>query len=91
MQTVTLTDKEAMEFIEWRKYQDKFGLILESGILDIREGSAEIHFDAQGRIGAIKAHVNVYKRDPTSVLMVVGVQSYPHPGVDRVAPSSPGL
>lgn len=71
MQRLDLTDQEALEFIEWRKHQDNFALILASGIMDIKEGSAEIHFDGMGRVGAIKAHVNVYKREQTAPLMVV--------------------
>lgn len=71
MQTISLSDLEASQFLEWRRHQENFAIIMQSGVMDIREGSSEIHFDAQGRIGAIKAHVNVYKHDPSAALMVV--------------------
>lgn len=71
MQTITLTDAEAAMFIEWRKHETNYRLLIASGVMDIREGSAEIHFDGEGRIGAIKAHVNVYKRDPHAAIVVI--------------------
>ena len=83
MTTLTLTPEEATQFLEWRRHQENFELIVASGIMDIREGSAEIHFDGKGRIGAIKAHVNVYKREPTATLMVIHTA-----GVDKLAQSS---
>lgn len=69
--TITLNDHEATLFREYLRHADNFELITASGVMDIREGSAEIHFDAQGRIGAIKAHVNVYKKDPMAPIIVI--------------------
>lgn len=73
MQTLHLSDQEASDFLHWVKNRDKWLLLMDSGVMDIREGSAEIHFDAKGNIGAIKAHVNVYKRDPNAALMLITV------------------
>lgn len=82
--TVELTEADARAFVEWRKYQDQFTVILASGIMDIREGSAEIHFDPQGDIGAIKVHGTVYKKDPTAAVLVIHRSR-----VDNIATPSP--
>lgn len=82
MQTIELSDTDARAFLDFRRHQDNFTLIMASGIMDIREGSADIHFDGEGRIGAIKAHVNVYKRDPLSPVIVIH-------RIDNIASSSP--
>jgi hypothetical protein len=84
MTTIELTDKEAAQFIEWRANYANFDLLMRSGVMQIREGSFEAHFNANGEIGAIKAHVNVYKRDPEAAIVVI---HSPLP-VDKLAPQS---
>lgn len=71
MQSIELTDKEALMFLAWRGHQETFDIILNSGILDLREASAEIHFDPQGKVGSIKVNGPVYKRDPLASVIVI--------------------
>lgn len=69
---VELTEKEAHSFKKWREHQDTFDVLLENNIFEIKNGSAEIHFDKDGEIHNLKAHVNVYRKKdihtPTIVL-----------------------
>lgn len=83
MTILELTDDDARAFLEWRAHQRNFELLVASGVMAIKEGSFEAHFDQYGRIGAIKAHVNVYKHDPDAPVIVIHT-----PEVDKLAPQS---
>jgi hypothetical protein len=69
MEPVTLTvSKQEAEAIQ---------LLLDCGVFGIKGGSAEIHFDMQGGISAVKANVNLLRVRP--VVVVLEKQSgYPH-------------
>lgn len=73
MQTIELSDTEAADFLAWRKHQLAFKVMLASGILDIREGSAELHFDGEGNVGSIKVHGTVYRRNTPGGIMIINV------------------
>lgn len=55
-QMVELTDEQVALFLLFQEHYDSFGFILGSGILDIRGGSAELHFSDDGRLLLIKRH-----------------------------------
>jgi hypothetical protein len=68
MESVTLTvSKQEAEAIQ---------LLLDCGVFGIKGGSAEIHFDLQGGISAVKANVNLLRVRPV-VLVVEKQGSYP--------------
>ena len=62
--TLTVTEQEA----------EAIQLLIDSGVFGIKGGSAEIHFDMQGSVSAIKAHVNLLRVHP----VVIVKTSYPH-------------
>lgn len=62
MNTLLLNDADAASFIRWQKYRDKFELLVETQVFDVKNGSAEIHFDPQGEIRSIDLHAKVYRR-----------------------------
>lgn len=68
--TIELTDKEAKQFVAFKKYQTIFETMDKAGVFDIRRGSAEIHFDERGEIGIINMHANIYNKRE---ILIVGV------------------
>jgi len=53
---VSLTPEDQALFLEFRKRQQNISKLLKSGMFDIKNGYAEIHFDSQGVIGPIFRH-----------------------------------
>lgn len=66
--TIELNDKDASVFLAFRQHQDNIEVMLNAGIFNMRRGSVEIHFDAEGKIGVITGHPLLYKRDTIVVL-----------------------
>lgn len=62
MQTISLTDEEAISFKRWRQYQDTFGILSNAGVFNLSNGSAELHFDSEGKIAAINIHQVAFRR-----------------------------
>lgn len=50
---VELSEADALLFLEYRKYQDAFKILLESGMLNTKSGSVVVHFDLAGQIRKI--------------------------------------
>lgn len=48
--------------------QPNIEVMVTSGVFDMRHGSVEIHFDMEGKIGAIIGHPTLYKRDKLVVI-----------------------
>lgn len=69
MITIELTDKEAKGFKNYRQHQDAIDVLLAAGVFETRRGSVEIHFDMEGKIGAILGHSTMYKRDQLMVFV----------------------
>lgn len=63
-----LTEKEAEAFRSFREHQDAMEVMLKAGVFEMRRGSVEIHFDLEGKIGAIVGHPTLYKRDQVLVI-----------------------
>lgn len=61
MTIIELSDADAQSFVLWRKHQGSFEVLLNAGAFDIKNGSAEVHFDHLGRIAAVKRHEITYK------------------------------
>ena len=61
-QMVELTDEEALSFIQWRKHQADWDILVKSGFFDCANGSAEVHFNHLGQIASIDTHIKVFRR-----------------------------
>lgn len=68
MITLQLTEQEAQAFRNYREHQDAIDVMLAAGVFDMRRGSVEVHFDLEGKIGAIIGHPTLYKRDQLVVI-----------------------
>lgn len=66
--TIELTEKDAVMFRAFREHQDNIQIMLSAGVFDMRRGSVEIHFDVEGKIGAIIGHPMLFKRDTMVVI-----------------------
>lgn len=51
--TVSLTDEEALQFVQFQKHYSLIQLLNTLGIFDIKSGYVTIHFDGMGRIGSV--------------------------------------
>lgn len=78
MQTVILNDQEATSFLKWRQFQDNFDVLLAHGVFEIKNGSAELHFDREGNIDSVSAHLKLYKRN--KLIHVTVLESKQHEG-----------
>lgn len=56
-----LNEVDARSFALFRQYQNSFETLVNGRVFDIKNGSAELHFDHLGRIAAIKRHELTYK------------------------------
>ena len=72
---VYLTKADAASFKKWREHQALFELLLKHSIFDIKNGSAELHFDPAGHLASIDAHVKVYRKtSPRPVINTVIIE-----------------
>lgn len=67
--TIELTDADALAFRAFRENQTAIEVMLAAGVFEIRRGSVEIHFDMEGKIGAIIGHPTLYRREHAIVVM----------------------
>jgi hypothetical protein len=51
-----LPDSDAKLLILFRQYQDRFGDMIASGMFELREASATVHFGKEGEISLIDKH-----------------------------------
>ena len=67
--TVSMTAEEALAFRAYREHNHNIDIMVKSGVFDLRRCAAEVHFDNEGKIGAINAvNFPIYKRDTHIVL-----------------------
>lgn len=52
--TIILTTPEAIQFRNFQQFHETFALLCKSGVFDMKNGQATIHFDAQGNIAKIE-------------------------------------
>ena len=48
-----IPDEEAKKFLLFQEHYDRFTLMLEHGVFDVRNGSVTMHMDKNGAIKAI--------------------------------------
>lgn len=58
---VHIPPEEARLFEEFKHKQSSLGIILRSGVLDIKAGSFVVHLDSQGVIQRIDRHDTLYR------------------------------
>lgn len=75
MTIIELTEHDAQAFLLFRKYQDKFALLVETQVFDVRNGSAEIHFNRNGDIASIDLHAKVFRRVELGINTVDSVKN----------------
>lgn len=71
MTTLELNDADAAAFLLFRQHQAKLMLLIDNRVFDLRNGSAEIHFNHDGDIAAIDMHAKVFKRAEITMKPVV--------------------
>lgn len=54
--TIFITEQEAIQFRTFQQNYSKFMLLVNSGVFDIKNGSAVLHFDNSGTIQKIDRH-----------------------------------
>lgn len=51
---IEITNPEAVMFRSFMEFNQTFALMVKSGVFDMKNGSATIHFDSQGKIQKIE-------------------------------------
>lgn len=57
---IELTTVEAIQFRDWQQFHSTFALLAKSGVFDIKNGSAVLHFDPDGNIKKIERADTLY-------------------------------
>ena len=66
--TIELTPDQHEALKNYLLHQANIDTMIKAGVFDVRRGSAEIHFDGNGKIGLINMHANIYKRETIAVI-----------------------
>lgn len=66
--TIELTETEAFAFRTYLEHKDNIDIMLAANVFEVRRGSVELHFDAEGKIGVIQGHALLFKRDALVVV-----------------------
>ena len=59
---VYIPDEDAEKFLLFQRYFDTFSLMVESGVFEIKNGSAALHFDKNGDLLAINRADILYSK-----------------------------
>jgi hypothetical protein len=59
---VYIADEEATQFLLFQQHYEPFTILVDSGVFDIRNGSAILHFDNQGILQAVNRADVLYSR-----------------------------
>lgn len=59
---VYIPDGDAEKFLLFQRYYDTFSLLVESGVFEIKNGSAALHFDKNGELLAINRADILYSK-----------------------------
>lgn len=57
MTTIELNDKEAAQFLEFRKNQSFWSTLIEQGLFSMRNGSITIHYGPNGQASVETKHL----------------------------------
>lgn len=53
------------------KVDEAIAIMVEAGVFDIRNGSAELHFDSEGLLASIDLHQKAFRRQRLSTIAIV--------------------
>lgn len=62
MTLLELSDTDAQSFLLFMKHKDTFELLLTHQVFDVKNGTAELHFNPSGTLMTIDLHAKVFKR-----------------------------
>lgn len=71
MINVELTEQDALLFRQFMEHRDKFQLLLDNGVFNIRNGSALLNFSPIGDLTQIDINVLMYKKGYPQVVTVL--------------------
>ncbi len=57
-----MPDEDVKKFLVFQEHYDVFSLLLDRGVFNIRNGSAALHFDANGILQAVQRADYIYSR-----------------------------
>lgn len=53
------------------RIEEAIAILMEAGVFDIKNGSAELHFDSMGRLASVDIHQKVFRRGTVSTIAIV--------------------
>lgn len=59
---VYIPDEDAEKFLLFQRFYDTFSLMVDSGVFEIKNGSATLHFDKNGELLAINRADVLYSK-----------------------------
>lgn len=62
MINIDLTEEEATLFVEFQEYYETFTALRNSGVFEVRNGTATLNFDAGGTVTDIDCSFKLYKQ-----------------------------
>jgi len=62
MINIELTEQDAQQFRDFQQHYDLFTVLNNSGVFDIRNGTALLNFDSTGTLSDIDCNFKLYKR-----------------------------
>ena len=68
---IELTDNEARLFRAFQEHHETFYVLYNSGMFDVRNGTALVNFDAGGSVSDIDVSFKLYKRGKP---VIIGLQ-----------------
>lgn len=68
MTTIELSDDDARLFAEFQRHHDAIRDIIENGAMEVRNGTATLHFDQNGVMQRVDIEQVVYRRKPGKLL-----------------------
>lgn len=59
---VYLPDSEAQKWLVFQEHYTTFGILVDSGVFDVTNGSVSLHFDSQGTLQTVQRSDFLYSR-----------------------------
>lgn len=53
------------------KIEETIAILMEAGVFEVKNGSAELHFDSLGRLASIDLHQKAFRRGTISTIAIV--------------------
>lgn len=62
MTLIELSEQDAKLFVLFQQHYEEFALLVDNRVFDVKNGSAELHFNRGGQIVSIDLHAKVFRR-----------------------------